>query len=65
MRGRGSKKPTSQPCRLTVATIFVALACGLLASAARISGGTSGVMNLAWRVEGSVTFVAAHKPGDG
>jgi hypothetical protein len=50
---------------LAVAAFFVALTCGLLRSAGSISGGTSGVMNLAWRVEGSVTIVAALKPGDG
>src|SRR5262245_49900552 len=38
---------------------------GLVASAGRISGGTRGVMSLAWRVEGSVTIVTALKPGDG
>jgi RNA 3'-terminal phosphate cyclase len=66
-RGSGSKNPTCQSARsvrLTVATIFVALTFGLLASAVRISGGTSGAISLAWRVGGSVTIVAALRPGD-
>ena len=64
---RGSKKPTGQSARsvrLTVATSFVALTFGLLASAVRISGGTSGAISLAWRVGGSVTIVAPLRPGD-
>jgi hypothetical protein len=49
-----------------VATIFAGLiVCGLVESAGRISGGLSGAMSLAWRVEGTVTYVAALKPGDG
>jgi hypothetical protein len=44
---------------------FVALTCGLLGSAGWISGSTSDAMSLAWRVDGTVTFVSALKPGDG
>jgi hypothetical protein len=51
--------------RQAAATIFVALTCGLLASAVSINSGTCWVMSLAWRVEGKVTFVAALTPGDG
>ena len=63
------QKPAASPRRslprLAVATIFVALTCGLLASAVRINSGPSWAMSLAWRVEGKVTFVAALTPGDG
>jgi hypothetical protein len=44
---------------------FVALTSGLLASAGLISGGTSDAMSIGWRVDGTVTFVSALKPGDG
>ena len=44
---------------------FVALTSGLLATAGLISGGTSDAMSIAWRVDGTVTFVAALEPGDG
>ena len=68
MRKGGSKKPAATSksnLGLTVATIFVALTSGLLASAGLISGGTSDAMSIAWRVDGTVTFVSALKPGDG
>ena len=49
MRKGGSKKPAAKPKSnfgLTVATIFVALTSGLLASAGLVSGGTSDAMSV-------------------
>ena len=72
--GRGNELPgdqvTRNPPRATISrNIRIAksssLTCGLLVSAGRIRGGLSGAFSLAWRVEGSVTHVPAHKPGDG
>lgn len=45
--------------------VSLLLSCGLIPSAIRISGGTSGAVSLARRVEGTANIVGTRKPGDG
>ncbi len=53
------------PCYILWVASVVGVVVGLMLSATGIVGTPGGAISLAWRVEGSVRFVAAPETGDG